>query len=250
MFLEPDPNQWLTAQRLVKLERDFSSARSTLAICGLLRASIGGWVRHQIAEEAPLDTQQRVDYANKQKESWLAKYNLEDFCLTEEELVRKINLQVSCEAWSDAKWNCRLHSLFLSRKEELDQASCRILFVSNKGLALELYHRIKDSEDSFDEVAKRFSEGLAKSQGGLIPKQPLGRMPLGLKEILPRLKTGELLQPTRLGDKFVIVRLEEWEPSSFDEGSRRFLLNEELDLWVDSVVKLALAHLNYSCIKA
>ena len=242
--LDPDPTDWLNTQRLQRLEADLFAARTTLAVGGLLPKVLDLWLRQQLADEAPWSSEARQEAIVAREADWREKVKPEKFGLHEEEVAIKLAVAPGCESWAEAQWSHRLETLFLLRKDQLDKASCRLLRVSDKGLALELYHRIKAREDSFAVLAQRHGEGQESTVGGLIPLQALASMPLGLAKVLCRLEPGELLKPTRLGKQFALVQLDLWQPARFDAATRSALLSVELDLWLKSVGALALAHLN------
>jgi parvulin-like peptidyl-prolyl isomerase len=243
LHLDPDPNEWFHSARRRQLEADLEGARATLAVAGLLPRAIEAWIRQQLAAEAPWDALTRSETIKAQEQQWRAKHEPESFGLLDAEVAVKLAVAPGCLHWADAQWGHRLENLFLQRKTELDRASCRLLRVTDKGLALELYHRIKAGEETFEILAQRFGEGPERLQAGLIPLQPLARLPMGLGNVLTRLEPGQLLQPTRLGNQIAVVQLEKWEPARFDEHSRRFLLSAELNQWLLAAGALALAHL-------
>ena len=144
------------------------------------------------------------------------------------------------------QWAHRLDSLFLKSKSQLDRASCRLIRVSNKHLANELYHRIKAGETSFESAARDFGEGAERHQGGLIPMQPLGMMPFGLAPVLEHLVPGQSNQPMRLGDGFCLVELLDFQVSQLNEATAEELLAVQLKLWVNSVVDVLEADLSLS----
>ena len=241
--LDPDPAEWLSLARQQQLEADLLAARSTLAVAGLLPRAVDLWLRQQLAAEAPWSPEDRQQAIATREPDWRAKTDPEALGLLESEVATKLAVEPGCQSWAEARWGHRLETLFLQRKQQLDRASCRLLRVADKGLALELYHRIKAGEESFAVLSQRFGEGPERGQGGLIPLQPLATMPLGLGKVLPRLEPGELLPPTRLGEQVALVQLEQFLPARFDAASRQRLLAAELDQWLKAAGALALAHL-------
>ena len=241
--LDPDPALWLSPLRLQQLETDLLAARSTLAIAGLLPRVVDLWLRQQLAAEAPWSQQDRQQAISAREQEWRTKADPAALGLLDREIATKLAVMPGCQSWAEARWGHRLETLFLQRKHQLDRASCRMLRVADKGLALELYHRIKAGEESFAALAHRFGEGPERAQAGLIPLQPLSSMPLGLGKVLPRLEPGELLPPSRLGEQVALVQLEQFKPARFDAASRQRLLAAELDQWLKAAGALALAHL-------
>ena len=239
----PAPEEWLSHERLRLLEDQLGPARSSLAIAGLLAKAVELWLRQQLAAEAPWSAEERRAVIEARREAWLASPDPATQGLLDPELATKLAVVPGCLRWAEAHWGHRVETLFLERKEQLDRASCRLLRVADKGLALELYHRIKAGEESFASLAFRYGEGPEQQQGGLIPLQPLAAMPMGLGGVLANLQPGELLPPTRLGEQVALVQLETFQPASLDATSRKLLLGGELNLWLASAGALALANL-------
>ena len=126
----------------------------------------------------------------------------------------------------------------MQKKSDIDRASCRLIRISDKDLATELYHRIKAKETSFEDVARKYGEGTERLQGGLIPMQAMSSMPYGLAPLLERLKPSEVSTPLRLGQGFCMVELLKLTPSKLDESTADMLLREQFKLWVNSVVEV------------
>ena len=240
---DPAPEEWLSPERLRLLEDQLGPARSSLAIAGLLAKAVELWLRQQLAAEAPWSAGERLAVIEARREAWLASHDPATQGLLDPELATKLAVAPGCLRWAEAHWGHRVETLFLERKEQLDRASCRLLRVADKGLALELYHRIKAGEESFASLSFRYGEGPEQQQGGLISLQPLAAMPMGLGGVLIKLEPGELLPPTRLGEQVALVQLETFQPASLDATSRKLLLGGELNRWLASAGALALAHL-------
>lgn len=134
--------------------------------------------------------------------------------------------------FQEQTWGNKLESYFLTRKQKLDRVVYSLIRVKDPYLAQELYFRVQEGEQSFSEIAREYSEGPEAETGGLLGPVDLGVPHPALAKMLLRIKPGELLAPTRLGDWVVIVRLEKYLPAQLDEVMRQRLLNELFDQWV------------------
>lgn len=240
---EPDPQHWLTPGRREALQQQLGTAGTLLRQAGLWQATLGYWVRWQASLEAdwPADAEQQT--LAELEQQWLAKHSLGEAGLTAAELRAKLRVAPAVSRWSRQQWGHRLESLYLQRKSQLDRASCRLLRLGDKNLALELYHRIKAGETSFEQAALDYGEGPERKQGGLLPLQPLERMPFGLAPLLERLEPGKLSLPLRFHKGFCLVQLEAFQPSQLDTATQELLLAEQLRRWIDAVVARLLADL-------
>jgi hypothetical protein len=195
--LDPAPEEWLSSARIDKLRSEMGDAVSLMGHAGVLPAVLRYWIRREVGE-------------------------------------KEGNPSASI-AWARSQWEHRLDSLFLQRKDWLDQASCQLLRVNQQGLALELYHRLLNKESTFEEVSQQFGVGPERFHGGLYKVQPLKKLPGGLGQLLRKLEPGELSKPLKLGEKFGIVKLCSYVPALYDEASSLKILELELQHWVDGM---------------
>ncbi len=243
-LIEPDPKRWLTKERRNDLHDQISCSRMLLKQSGLLRAFLGYWVRWQASLEAEWDAEAETEKINSLQKRWEERNSLSEESFTEEELRTKLRVNPASMIWAREQWGHRLESLYLEKKHQLDKASCRLLRVSDKGLALELHHRIKAKETTFGAASREFGEGPETSSGGLLPLRALASMPLGIGPLLERMEPGKLSLPLRLGEQFCLVLLQEFKPSQFDAQIEEVLLAEQLKVWIDAVVDTLVFDLN------
>lgn len=221
---------------MARLQQQLGTAQNLLAMAGLLNKALDSWVRLELVEELPPEDRTGDDELTVMAREWRERKGSAGESLPEPLLRRKLEVGPCSRRWARRQWGHRLQTLFLERKDELDQASCRLLRVRDKHLCHELYHRIKAQEASFMEVAGQFGEGPERKQLGLIPLQPMTRLPMGLGPVLRRLKEGELTPPQRVGEMFAVVLLESFVPAKLDARSEELLLATELSNWTAAVV--------------
>ena len=242
--LQPQPLDWCTPDRLMRLDACLGTAWPGLAVSGLLRQALEGWVRQQLANEAGWSDEERSAFADGRREAYLAKRDPAKFGLSDSNLLLHLSTAEGCLRWTRERWANALQRLYLASKSRLDQASCRMLRVSSEAFALELYYRIHAGEESFGQLASQYSEGPERSTGGVFPLQPLSQLPMGLGGVLPELKPGELTTPRGLGSQWALVQLDALVPARFDDPLvQERLLTDQLQSWLSEVVNLAVAHL-------
>ena len=103
---------------------------------------------------------------------------------------------------------------------------------------MELFLRIQDGEASFFEVASEYSEGAEVHTGGILGPLPAASPHGDLKAILDSAQPGQLSPPRRMGQWFVIVRLEKRLPAQLDEATSEWLLEKCFDEWVEEMIPL------------
>jgi len=241
--LEPDPATWLTPERASLLLHQFAPCASILRQSGLWRAVLGYWVRLQISLEVEWFNEAKKPNIDELVIKWQEKNPEKAILLTDEEMRCKIRVPLAASLWSRQQWSHKLETLYLNSKNDLDQASCRLLRLDDKNIAFELYHRIKAGESTFERASSEFGVGPERFNGGLINLQPLKHMPFGLAPLLERLKPGQLSMPLRLTPDFCLVQLISYEPCQLDSRTEDYLLAEQLRLWIDTVVDVIVSDL-------
>jgi len=244
-FLDPDPHEWLTTDRLTSLRLQFKDCSTLLRQAGLWRAMLGYWVRWQVSLEAEWSSEEELNILENLTRQWQSRNNLAAANLTPSELRSKLRVGPAAIRWSRQQWGHRLENLYLQRKHELDKASCRLIRLNDKHFSFEIYHRIKAGETTFEQAARDYGMGSERIQGGLLPLQPLSQMPFGLAPLIERLQLGQLSKPLRLGDGFCLVCLERFDSAKLDVKVEETLLAEQLRLWIDQVVNILADILQY-----
>jgi parvulin-like peptidyl-prolyl isomerase len=140
------------------------------------------------------------------------------------------------EKFKQLTWGKQLESHFLACKSQLDQVVYSLLRTKDFAIAQELYFRIKAGEESFAEVAQAYSQGPEAQTGGMIGPMALTQPHPTLAAQLRSAQPGELLPPMRLGEWIVIVRLEQLIAARLDESTRRTLLDQLFQTWLQSAV--------------
>ncbi|MFN6296838.1 MAG: peptidylprolyl isomerase, partial [Microcystis sp.] len=92
--------------------------------------------------------------------------------------------------------------------------------------------RIQDRENSFAELAKKYSQGAEAETGGLIGPVELSSPHPQIGQILKASKPGQLWPPTQVGEWVVIVRLEKYLSCELDTPTRQRLRNDLFQQWL------------------
>ncbi len=163
-----------------------------------------------------------------QRQAWLQAYGM-----TQMQLENLATRALRVEKFKLATWGNKLESHFLTQKLHLDQVVYSLLRTRDMPTAQELYFRIKAKEQPFAELAREFSQGPEAQSGGLIGPMVLSQPHPQLAAKLRASQPGELLPPTRLGEWFVIVRLEQMLPAKLDESTRKKLLDGLFKSWLE-----------------
>lgn len=161
------------------------------------------------------------------RQTWLQQQQL-----TEVQFIELATRKLRIEKFQNATWGNKLESYFHQRKPQLDQVIYSLIRLKDADLAREIYFRLLENEQPFAELARQYSQGTEVSTGGLIGPVPLSSPHPKLAQILTIKHPGELSPPTRLGEWWIIVRLEKVLPVKLDESMKQKLLNELFNTWL------------------
>lgn len=139
--------------------------------------------------------------------------------------------------FKDQMFGKEVDSYFLQRKSRLDRVIYSLIRTNQVGLAQELYFRVHDDGQSFADLAREYSEGQEAKTGGLIGPVELSVPHPALAGLLSVSKPGQVWPPKRIGEWFVVVRLEKFLPAQLDEPTKARLLDELFQQWMREQVQ-------------
>lgn len=160
--------------------------------------------------------------------------------LTPEQLQELANRDLKLSKYKEETWGTKVESHFLQRKNRLDRVLYSLIRTQEAGVAQELYFRIHDDGAPFEELAREYSEGQEAQTGGLIGPVELSVPHPALARILSISQPGQLWPPTRVGEWYVIVRLEKFLPAKLDDPTRARLLEELYNTWLRERIEAVL----------
>ena len=156
--------------------------------------------------------------------------------MTPTDLERRAERGLKLVKFKQVTWGAKLNSVFLERKQQLDRVIYSLICTKDFCIAQELYFRIKEGEQSFDELAREYSQGLEAQTGGLIGPVEIGSIHPNLAKMLIVSDVGQVQTPTTIGDWIVLVRLEKLLPVTLDEAMQQRLIDESFTKWLEESV--------------
>jgi len=152
------------------------------------------------------------------------------------DLEKRAEKSLKLARFKQTTWAAKVNSIFLERKKQLDRVIYSLICTKDFCTTQELYFRIKEGEQSFDELAREYSQGPEAQTGGLIGPVEIGSIHPNLAAMLIASDVGQVQPPTVIGDWIVVVRLERLLPAILDEGMQRRLIDESFAKWLEENV--------------
>ncbi len=162
------------------------------------------------------------------------------------ELEDQLLVQFRLKQLARDQFSAKAESRFLVQKERLDRMVYSLLRLENQSQALEFYLRIANQESNFSDLAGQHSMGNERNTNGVVGPVPLTQAHPILSEKLRASKPGQLLEPFRIDQWWLIARLEKFSPATFDETMADQMSMELMKEWVDQETSRKLNELDLS----
>ena len=226
-------DSWFDANAEKRLDKCINKSKKLLIEYGLIESFLFKWVKKEIKDSIDLEEEERRaldEYQQKHKE--LAETNNVKY----KQMIYNHSLRIAITKFARQVWGGRINQIFLEKKNLLDKASCKIIVVRDKDLAMEIYHRINSGETTFESAASEFTT-ISSLAGGHIPFQSIQTIPYGIGSILKKMTPGKLSLPMRFNDGFCIIKLNQYEQSQLDDKTEESLLLIQFEDWLNKLVK-------------
>ena len=190
-------------------------------------------------EQAQLDLLRQRGYDGMQQWGEL----LKKVGCSEEALLERLRHDIRRRGFMQERFAAKAEARFLERKNELDQVVYSLLRIENSFLARELYLQIESGESNFADLAKRYAEGPERNTNGIVGPVSLTQAHPVLVEKLRVAQPGVLLEPFRISDWWLVVRLERFAPATFTDGVPEQMCKEMFDAWINEETSASLSEL-------
>ena len=168
---------------------------------------------------------------------------LTDLGRPHEEVIDRLERVIRRQAYIRERFAPKAEARFLERKNELDQVVYSLLRLADSFLARELYLQIDSGESNFADLAKRYAEGPERNTNGIVGPVSLTQAHPLLVEKLRVAQPGVLLEPFRIADWWLVVRLERYSPATFTPEVSDQMCREMFDAWIEEETATTLSRL-------
>ena len=168
---------------------------------------------------------------------------LTDLGRTHEEVICRLERVIRRQEYIRDRFAPKAEARFLERKIELDQVVYSLLRLADSFLARELYLQIESEESNFADLAKCYAEGPERNTNGIVGPVSLTQAHPLLVEKLRVAQPGVLLEPFRVADWWLVVRLERYSPATFTPEVSDRMCREMFDAWIEEETATTLSRL-------
>jgi len=167
-------------------------------------------------------------FRNWQAEKSITNIQFESLALRETKIKEycKKNFDHKVDAW------------FLKRKSQLDIVTYSLIRLKQFHKARELYLRIAEGEADFGDLATRYSEGFESKARGIVGPTQLSNAHPKLIEKIISSKPGKAQPPILIGEFYIVLRVESYEPAQLDEPMRARMQEELFGKWLEDEANL------------
>ena len=122
---------------------------------------------------------------------------------------------------------------FLDEKHKYDVGSYSLIRVKNVYQAREIIIRIQEGEESFEDLATKYSEGPEKYNRGVVGPGPIEKASPELAKIVRGSQPGVTRGPFQIGEWVVIVRLNHLTLAKYDSRIEEKICTDLFEKYID-----------------
>lgn len=163
--------------------------------------------------------------------------------ITKAQLDSRSERSLKLLKFKQSTWGAKINSAFLERKTQLGRVIYSLIRLKDFCAAQELYFRIKEGEQSFDELARQYSQGAEAETGGLVGPFEVGTVHPNIQKILLSVDVGQVQAPIVIDDWILILRLEQLIPATLDAVTHQRLIDEKFDQWLQENINRQMTNL-------
>ena len=186
-------------------------------------------------EEILIAKNNYMKYFSLKDDKSLERHRILNF-LSIENLFYKITLFSKVQKYCDINYSDCINKSFYHQKEKIDEVTYSLIRVKDYGLSKELYFRIKDDGDDFNQIAKDYSIGIEKETSGLIGPLSLNKVHPDVKVKLKKCYLKFVHKPFKVNNEWILIKLEQYFESKLDQKLQRKLKSEMLDKYIEKEV--------------
>ena len=160
--------------------------------------------------------------------------------IDEKSLSLKLFRFLQVEKFKEEKFGPQVENIFLKNKDNLDKVMYSIFRSKEKAKAVEIHLKIEEQESTFADLASEFSEGIENQINGLIGPIEIGKINLEIAERLKISEKGQLWEPFKVDNWWVLLRLEKYLPSKLDDTTTKRIINDLYTTWIEKEVDVAI----------
>lgn len=153
--------------------------------------------------------------------------------ITEADLSWQLELLLRIKIYSLATFGAKAEQRFLERKDSLDLVTYSLLRLDSQYLARELYLQIEEEENDFADLAAKHSSGPEKHKNGQIGPISLTKAHPILAEKLRTHEPGALIEPFKIQNWWLVVRLDDYKQASFNDQIKQKMCTELFEKWAE-----------------
>ncbi len=209
---------------------------------GVLRIFISALVKEELLHDVELEpeAQRKAMQSYRQRHKLASAEQLQihrdSFGYTANDLQWQAGLAERIRRRSVERFQSKAELHYLTRKEQFDQVTYSQLTAPNQFLAQELFLRLNEGEASFGELATMLRKGGNQKGQGRFGPMAIGSVPKPLAKPLHSCSPGTLLAPIQVQSNWLIVRLEQFQPTQFDSAMEQRMCAELFQQDVDRIV--------------
>ena len=159
---------------------------------------------------------------------------------TEQPIIKQRLHQLRLQKKMNELYDGDVEQYFLTRRDDLERITYRTIRVKQMGLAEELYLRVINEEETFENLASRYSEGEERMAAGLLGPMAITDPHPAITTVLKNLTPGEVQPPIAVESWYLVIKSEQRKPAKLSKSLRleleSELLNKDLQPQINEII--------------
>ncbi len=148
---------------------------------------------------------------------------------TEQPIIKQRLHQLRLQKKMNELYDGDVEQYFLTRRDDLERITYRTIRVKQMGLAEELYLRVINGEETFENLASIYSEGEERMAAGLLGPMAITDPHPAITAVLKNLAPGEVHPPIAVESWYLVIKSEQRKPAKLSKSLRLELESELLN---------------------
>lgn len=145
--------------------------------------------------------------------------------------------------YEERRWGQRIRSLYLKRKNKYEQITYKSLAAKDLNIMQEIYFRVKDGEQTWDEIAMSFPEGHNQV---LVGPVPISHIEAPLIEAMKEKGINKVTRPVYTSKGYAVAEMITITNETMTEELRRKILRDELNEFLDQETSKCITALSFN----
>lgn len=160
--------------------------------------------------------------------------------LDRKQLEDSLMKPIAIQNYKKERWESEVISYYYDNKEQFDVLTFKMIVLSNSNLAQELHFRLKEKENTWEQICESLNIDIKSVTFGPIKREEIDKV---IQEKLSQLKIGCVSKPFTINNAVAICELLERDDGKPSEKVKEDIINKKFNDFVENEIQKTLKKL-------